>query len=96
MKIIKERIPALLVVMGLILYTVLMLIICGILFSNKYEDELYKLGIENKKLEYRNKELMASVEALQTQLNNAYDVECDCGFFEDFYYEHAEEMGANE
>lgn len=94
MKTIKERIPALLVVMGLILYTTLMLIICGILFSNKYEDELYKLGIENKKLEYRNKELMASVEALQTQLNNAYDY--DCGWYEDFYYEHAEEMGANE
>ena len=94
MKTIKERIPALLVVIGLILYTALMLIICGILFSNKYEDDIARLEIENKKLEYNNKELMTSVEALQTQLNNAYDV--DCGFFEDFYYEHSEEMGANE
>lgn len=96
MKTIKERIPALLVVMGLILYTALMIIICGIGYSNRYEDELYKLGIENKKLEYRNKELMASVESLQTQLNNAYDIECDCGWYEDFYYEHADEVGAYE
>ena len=101
MKTIKERIPALLVVMGLILYTTLMIIICGIGYSNRYEDELYKLGIENKKLEYRNKELMASLDALQTQLNNAYDIECDCGvkeyekgyIIDGYYYELKEQVG---
>ena len=65
-----------------------------IITSNKYEDDIARLEIENKKLEYRNKELMASVEALQTQLNNAYDIEC--GWYEDFYYEHSSEVGAYE
>ena len=64
MKAIKERIPALLVVMGLILYTALMLIICGIGFSNKYEDDISKLRIENKKLEHQ----------LQTSYNTIYDL----------------------
>ena len=62
---------------------------CLIIDSNKYKNDIAELKKENK-------ELMTSVESLYTQLNNAYDVECDCGFFEDFYYEHAEEMGANE
>ena len=65
-----------------------------IITSNKYEDDIARLEIENKKLEYRNKELMASVEALQTQLNNAYDIECE--WYEDFYYEHSSEVGAYE
>ena len=67
-----------------------------IITSNKYEDDIARLEIENKKLEYRNKELMASVEALQTQLNNAYDIQCDCSWYEDFYYEHSSEVGAYE
>lgn len=67
---------------------------CLILSSNKYEDEITKLKEENKKLEYNNKELINSVEVLHTQLNNAYD--CECGWYEEFYYEHADEVGANE
>ena len=65
-----------------------------IIVSNKYENDIAKLQRENKKLEYTNKELINSIEVLNTELNNAYD--CDCGFFEDFYYEHAEEVGAYE
>ena len=60
----KERIPALLVVMGLILYTTLMIIICGIGLSNKYEDDIARLEIENKKLEHQ----------LQTSYNTIYDL----------------------
>lgn len=67
-----------------------------IITSNKYEDDIARLEIENKKLEYRNKELMASVEVLQTQLNNAYDIQCGCSWYEDFYYEHSAEAGAYE
>lgn len=67
---------------------------CSIIVSNKYENDIAKLQRENKKLEYTNKELINSIEVLNTELNNAYD--CDCGFFEDFYYEHAEEVGAYE
>lgn len=65
-----------------------------IIASNKYENDIAKLQRENKKLEYTNKELINSIEVLNTELNNAYDR--DCGFFEDFYYEHAEEVGAYE
>ena len=53
-----------------------------------------KLQRENKKLEYTNKELINSIEVLNTELNNAYD--CDCGWYEDFYYEHSAEVGAYE
>lgn len=75
-----------------------------IITSNKYEDDIARLEIENKKLEYRNKELMASVEALQTQLNNAYDIECDLGvqeyekdyIIDGYYYEYSAEVGAYE
>ena len=52
MKRIKERTPALLVVIGLILYTALLIIICGIGYSNRYEDDIARLEIENKKLKY--------------------------------------------
>ena len=74
MKTIKERIPALLVVMGLILYTALMLIICGIGFSNKYEDDIARLEIENKKLKYD----------LQTSYNTISDLRLEnqeCEYF---------------
>lgn len=60
---------------------------CLLIDSNKYKNDIAELKKENK-------ELMTSVESLYTQLNNAYD--CDCGWYEDFYYEHAEEMGAME
>ena len=103
MKAIKERIPALLVVMGLILYTALMLIICGIGFSNKYEDDIARLEIENKKLNHelitkrKDNEMMGyAIENLQQQVDGKMSIYCDCSWYEDFYYEHAEEMGANE
>lgn len=103
MKAIKERIPALLVVMGLILYTALMLIICGIGFSNRYEDDIARLEIENKKLNHElitkrkdNKMMGYAIENLQAQVDGKKAVECDCSWYEDFYYEHMEEMGAME
>lgn len=76
------------------LLALMIILCCLIIDSNKYKNAIAKLQKENKELKYTNKELMTSVESLYTQLNNAYDY--DCGFFEDFYYEYAEEMGANE
>ena len=63
-----------------------------ILSSNRYEDQINDLKLENKKLEYNNKELKNSVEILQ----NERESECHCGWYQDFYYEHAEEVGAYE
>lgn len=63
-----------------------------ILSSNRYEDQINSLKLENKKLEYNNKELKNSVEILQNEREN----ECHCGWYQDFYYEHAEEIGAYE
>lgn len=60
--------------------------------SNRYEDKINDLKLENKKLEYNNHELKNSVEILQ----NERESECHCGWYEDFYYEHAEEFGAYE
>ncbi len=63
-----------------------------ILSSNRYEDTINNLKLENKKLEYNNKELKNSVEILQKEREN----ECHCGWYQDFYYEHAKEVGAFE
>lgn len=61
-----------------------------ILSSNRYEDQINSLKLENKKLEYNNKELKNSVEILQNK------TDCDCDWYIDFYYEHANEIGAFE
>ena len=103
MKTIKERTPALLVVIGLILYTTLLIIIFGIGYSNRYEDDIARLEIENKKLNHelitkrKDNEMMGyAIENLQAQVDGKKAVECDCSWYEDFYYEHMEEMGAME
>lgn len=72
----------------------LLFAISVLFFTIKSNNKINSLQKENKRLEYTNKELMTSVESLYTQLNNAYD--CDCGWYEDFYYEHSEEVGAYE
>lgn len=74
MKAIKERTPVLFIVIGLILYTALLIIICGIGFSNKYEDDISDLRIENKKLEHQ----------LQTSYNTISDLRLEnqeCEYF---------------
>ena len=88
-EILKDRLVVLLFVV-LILGS--MMIFMLIVSSNKYEDELSKLKLENKKLEYNNHELKNSVEILQNQ----NETECHCGWYEDFYYDNAEEFGAFE
>lgn len=88
-EILKDRLVVLLFV---ILILGSMMIFMLIVSSDKYEDELSKLKLENKKLEYNNHELKNSVEILQSQNES----ECHCGWYEDFYYEHAEEFGAYE
>ena len=72
----------------------LLFAISVLIFTIKTNIKINNLQKENKELKHTNKELMTSVEALYTQLNNAYD--CDCGWYEDFYYEHSEEVGAYE
>lgn len=63
-----------------------------IISSNRYEDQINSLKLENKKLEYNNHELKNSVEILQKEKEE----QCHCGWYQDFYYEHAAEVGANE
>lgn len=79
---------------GYIIGFVMSIIVIPILISlsNKYEDEINELKLENKKLIYNNKELKNSVEILQ----NSCDSVCNCSWYEDFYYEHAEEVGVFE
>ena len=88
-EILKDRLVVLLFV---ILVLGSMMIFMLIVSSNKYEDEITKLKLENKKLEYNNHELKNSVEILQ----NERESECHCDWYQDFYYEHAEEVGAYE
>ena len=77
-----------------------------IVSSDKYEDEISNLRIENKKLNNENKKLNNENKELNDQITeqiNAIDsllegnkTECDCSWYEDFYYDHAEEVGAYE
>ena len=60
--------------------------------SNRYEDKINDFKLENKKLEYNNRELKNSVEILQ----NEKEDRCNCGWYQDFYYEHANKVGAME
>ena len=90
-KFIEDNIIRLLIPIIILGFTI---IGCLIIVSNKYENDIAKLQRENKKLEYTNKELINSIEVLNTELNNAYD--CDCEWYEDFYYEHSAEVGAYE
>lgn len=93
--ILKERALAIMVVLGIIVYTTLLLIIGYVWASNKYEDDIARLEIENKKKEYKiarlkkdSKEKDGSIEDLQAQVDGKKAVECDCGWFQDFYYDN--------
>lgn len=62
------------------LLALMIILCCLIIYSNKYKNDIAELKKENKEL--------------MTRLNNVYD--CNCGWYEDFYYEHSEEVGAYE
>ena len=67
--------------------------------SDKYEDEISKLKMENKKLNNENKELnhqiTDQINSIDSLLENK-NSECECGWYEDFYYNNAEGCGAYE
>ena len=79
-----------------------------IVSSDKYEDEISNLRVENKKLNNENKKLNNENKELNHQITeqinaidsllegNKAESECDCGWYEDFYYENAEGCGAYE
>ena len=105
MKIIKERILAILVVIALFGLLSRGLLI---LSSNKYEDDIARLEIENKKLKHelitkrKDNEMMGYViENLQAQVDGKKAVECDLGIQEyekgyiidGYYYELKEQVG---
>lgn len=89
----KDRIVALIICLLLLIYTVVLLVI----MSNKYDDSLDKLYQKNKKLELEKTKLKAEIEEREVAISSLLDgVECDCGWYEDFYYDHMEEFGAYE
>ena len=58
--------------------------------KGQYDNSLIKIRQENEKLKKSNEEKNLVIESLLD------GVECDCGFYEDFYYDHMLECGANE
>lgn len=88
-EILKDRLVVLLfIILMLGSLTIFMLIVS----SNKYEDDIAQLKLANKKLEIDNHDLKHTIEILKSEK----EAECNCGFYEDFYYDHAEEFGAYE
>lgn len=63
----KERILAIIIVLAIIIYTFLVIIIFGIGFSNKYEDDIARLEIENKKKKYDLKEAYNTIEGIKKE-----------------------------
>lgn len=105
MKTIKGRIPAILVVTALFGLLSIGLLI---LSSNKYEDDIARLEIENKKLNHelitkrKDNEMMSyAIENLQQQVDGKRSIECDCGvqeyekgyIIDGYYYELKEQVG---
>ena len=106
MKKINEMINNLLGLLIVVVAFGIVLLSLLIISSNKYEDEISNLKVENKKLNNENKKLNNENKELNHQITeqiNAIDsllegnkAECDCGWYEDFYYENAEGCGAYE
>lgn len=65
MKGIKERIPALMVVLGIIIYTTLLLIIGYVWASNKFEDDIAESELENIRLAHRLQESYNTIEGMK-------------------------------
>lgn len=86
----KSNFGGLIIAIIILIYTIALM--C---FLDKiYEDEIVKLQVENKKLKYNNQELINNIEILNTQLNVLCD--CNCGWYEEFYYNYSAEIGAYE
>lgn len=72
-------------------------IVCIFEIKDQYDKELTELRKDNKKQEYQINRLKKDNEEKNIVIESLLDgVECDCGFYEDFYYEHMKEVGANE
>lgn len=63
---------------------------------HKQDKEISKLKVENKKLQSTNKQMGITIDELYEEVQGKRATECDCGWYMDFYYEHAEELGAYE
>ena len=68
----------------------LLYIISIFAIKDQYDNDLIKLRQQNEKLQ-------KSIEEKNLVIESLLDgVECDCGWYEDFYYDHASECGAYE
>ena len=64
----KDRIPAIIVVIGLLIYTVIIMVI----FDNKYNRDYVNLQALNKEQQH----------LINSYANNTLDKECECGVIE--------------
>ena len=68
-----------------LLYTLTVFII-----KDQYDSKLIEISIKNEKLQKSIDEKNLVIESLLD------GVECDCGFYEDYYYDHSFNCGAYE
>lgn len=92
------------------IYVILIVIVltglyAGSIFAIKdqYDNQLYKLTKENEEIKIKNKRLKndtaqmgATIDSLYDELEEKRALECDCGWYMDFYYDNAERFGAYE
>lgn len=90
------------IILAFIVITILF-IVCIFEIKDQYDKELTELKLDNKKISHKlkrvkkdNKMMTASIEYLQQQVDGKRSIGCDCAWYEDFYYEHMKEVGANE
>ena len=65
--------------------------------KNQYDEELTKLRKDNKVQKHEINRLKKDNEEKNLAIESLLDgIQCDCGWYEDFYYDHMDEVGAYE
>lgn len=73
------------------------LVILGILYITMFSIEEKQIKELKKKMAIQELEMKEKQNMINTYANEYLkECECNCAWYEDFYYEHAEEIGAYE
>lgn len=79
----------------LVLLLLLFFTVCLFIIDNKYEEKLFQLNKDNQNYKATIKEQQNLISSYVKKLKQKCE-ECDCSWYEDFYYEWAEKVGAFE
>lgn len=82
----EKRLSVVLIIIGMAFITLFLI------QENEVKNLKNKLSVQKEQLKYKDELIESQVKTLIEDSNN----NCYCGFFEDFYYEYADDVGAFE